>query len=167
MGKGKGKGEGLALMLLTISNHLTIQSGWNKCEHGIAFTKSPLAYSSLHTGHSKFSSIMVWRNKNNNVRMRFCQNVWRLKAKKRKLLCCPQVEFLNIWVSRSANNFFLFFLKHPKVQHLGAFSTFFLKKGEKTPSLKKIGCIPDPNFFHFIFGDGSVAEGNTTFFFLA
>ena len=29
---------------------------------------------------------------------------------------------------------------------------FFLKKGEKTPNLTKIGCIPDCNFFLLILG---------------
>ena len=47
---------------------------------------------------------------------------------------------------------------------------FLNEKSEKTPNLTKIGCIP--HFFLIIiiiiFGDGSVAEGNTTFlFFLA
>ena len=48
--------------------------------------------------------------------------------------------------------------KHPKVPNLGAFSTFFFKKGEKIPNLIKLWCILDPIFFsNFIFEDGSVA----------
>ena len=100
-----------------------------------------------------------------------------LDQKKKNCCGCPQVEFLNIWVGLSENNFFnhLFFLKHPKVQHLGAFSTFFLKKKKKvkkkkkTPNLTKIVCIPGPNLFEFYFlaMSGLVTEGNTTFFFLA
>ena len=44
------------------------------------------------------------------------------------------------------------------------FSKKVKKKKKKPPNLTKIGCIRDPNFIYFIFGDGSVAEGNTTIF---
>ena len=47
------------------------------------------------------------------------------------------------------------------------FSTFFLIKGEKTlPIWQKLGGFPTLTFFflNFIFGNGSVAEGNTAFF---
>ena len=70
------------------------------------------------------------------------------KAKKRKLLCSPQVGFLNFGVGQKM---IFFFKKHPKVQNFGAFSIFFLQKGEKAPNMTKIGCIPDPNFSYFIF----------------
>ena len=62
------------------------------------------------------------------------------------------------YLGRSVEFFFNYFLfKAPKVQNLGAFSTFFLKKGE----------IPNPIFFNLIlfFEMGSVAEGNTSIFF--
>ena len=45
-------------------------------------------------------------------------------GQKRKKLCCPQVEFLNIWVGWSH---FFFFLKLNEVQKLDAFSTSFVK----------------------------------------
>ena len=95
------------------------------------------------------------------------------------------MEFLNIWVSRS-EDIELFFFKHPKVQHLGEFSAFSKKSEKKkdkkkggklnkkkkkkkhTRFNKKIGYICNPIFFfNSIFGDGSVPEGNTTFFFVA
>ena len=51
------------------------------------------------------------------------------KRKKRKLLCCHEVEFLEVVsVGQIFGFFFNYFKNHPKVQHLGAFSTIFLKK---------------------------------------
>ena len=60
----------------------------------------------------------------------------------------------------------IFFKKHPKSTKIGCISPFFSKKVKKMPNLTKIGCIPNPYCLNFIFADGLVAEGNTTFFFL-
>ena len=46
------------------------------------------------------------------------------------------------------------------------FGCIFHHFSQKAPNLSKIGCFPDPTFFNFYFWIGSVAEGNTTFFFL-
>ena len=50
------------------------------------------------------------------------------KAKKTENCCCSQVQFLNIRIGWSEFFVFHYVLKHPKVQNLGAFSTFFYKK---------------------------------------
>ena len=57
--------------------------------------------------------------------------------------------------------FLIILVKAPKMQTLGAFSTFFLKKNN---NLIKIGYFPDWEFFIYFFWDGWVAEGNKTFF---
>ena len=57
------------------------------------------------------------------------------KAKKRKLFCCPQVEFLNIWVGRSENIYF--------------FHLFPSKKIKKHPILQKLGAFPTPTFLFY------------------
>ena len=85
--------------------------------------------------------------------------------KKKENCCCPQVEFLNIWVGVS--EFFYFFIlffyfnyfflyKASKSTKVGCifhlfffFFFFFFKNDDKTPNVTKIGCIPDPNFFKF------------------
>ena len=48
---------------------------------------------------------------------------------------------------------------------MAKFGCIFHHFSQKTPNLSKIGCFPDPTFFYFYFWIGSVAEGNTTFFF--
>ena len=52
------------------------------------------------------------------------------KAKKKKIVVLPEVEFLIIRDGQSENIFFLIILfkKHLKVQNLCAFSIFFLQK---------------------------------------
>ena len=71
------------------------------------------------------------------------------KKKKKEENGCVAPKW-NFWIFGSVGRkmiiFNYLFKKHPKVQNLGAFSSFFSKKGEKTPDLTKIGCIPDPNF---------------------
>ena len=87
------------------------------------------------------------------------------KAKKGKLLCCPQVNFLIIWFGWLENIFFLnifFFQKAPKGTKIRVHFQLFFKKSEQ--KRKKNACIPGPYFVHFIFGDVSVAEGNNIFF---
>ena len=94
----------------------------------------------------------------------------RLSLGKNKKKCCVvlQVEFLNICVDRKNTFFFnLFFSKYSKIQNVGAFSTFFLKKGEKNTLSDNNFVRLQPWCFYFNFGDESVAEGSTTFFFLA
>ena len=95
------------------------------------------------------------------------------KAKKRKLLCCPQVEFLNIWVGWIFFFFWFSFLKSTQTyrQNLGAFSPFFSKKKMKKKKKKnhliwqRLGAFPTLIYFILFLEMGrSLAEGNTTFF---
>ena len=82
--------------------------------------------------------------------------------------CCVALKW-NFWIFGLVGRKIIFLfnyisLKHPKVQHLVEFSTFFLKKVKKNhPIWPNLGVF-STLFFSFIFGDGSVAEGNTTCF---
>ena len=89
--------------------------------------------------------------------------LWQDKAKKRKqLLSCPQVGFLNFGGSRSE----IYFSEHPKVQNLGAFSTFFLKKSKKHPIWTKLGAFLTLFFKILFFEDGQSLKATQHFFFL-
>ena len=99
-----------------------------------------------------------------------------LLGKKRKLLCCPYVEFqkscvgLSKFMSIFFFFFFFFFEKHPKVQNVGTFSTISSKK--KQPIWSKLGAFLTVFCFCFCFFSfkfyfllKSVTEGNTTIIF--
>ena len=89
------------------------------------------------------------------------------KKKGKKIVVLPlsrMYEYLGWSVSKY---FFLFnytLKKHPKVQNLGAFSTFFLKKRWKNTKFDKIWVYSWPYIFILFFWYGSVAEGNTRSF---
>ena len=78
--------------------------------------------------------------------------------KRRKLLCCPQVEFLNIWGSRLENIFFLITIlksthKYQKWVHFPLFSQQKKKKKKKMnkhPILQKLGAFPTLTFISFL-----------------
>ena len=95
--------------------------------------------------------------------------LWLLIVRPKKEKCCvapaPQVEFQKkLGQSVGRSNFIkLFFFKAPKTL-LGVFSNIFLKK--KHPIWAKLGAFRTI-FLNLYFWLGSVAEGNTTFFFLA
>ena len=61
--------------------------------------------------------------------------------------------------------YLIFFFKVPQSTEFGYIFHLFSQNGENTQS-DKFGAFPTLLFFKSIFGDGSVAEGNTTFFFL-
>ena len=61
------------------------------------------------------------------------------KAKKRKLLCCTQVEFLNIWVGQSEK-------KSQGTQQVPNLYIFHLFFSKNTQSDKKLGAFPTVSF---------------------
>ena len=71
------------------------------------------------------------------------------------------------YLVRSVGFFFNYISKaHPKVPTLGAFSTFFLKKGKKPPNLSKIECIQDPIYIILFFEMGGSLRATQDFHFL-
>ena len=96
-----------------------------------------------------------------------------LLGKKRKLLCCPYVEFQKSCVGLSKFMSIFFFWKAPKSTKCGYFFHHSPPPPErKNSNLIKIGCFPDRFLFLFLFFVffsfkfyfllKSVAEGNTT-----
>ena len=88
----------------------------------------------------------------------------RIKGK-RILLFCHQEENRNFWKVGSVGQIKLSFIKEqPQVQNLGAFSTIPLpKKSEQNWAFCQVYFLSILIFNYII---GSVAEDNTTFFFL-
>ena len=106
-----------------------------------------------------------------SIKFKLCSYAKKKKRKKKKrtLLCCPQVEFLHIWVGRSENILFDFFEKAPRSTKFGCIFCFFSQKSEKTCNFTKIWCILDLIslfFFKFYFWRWVGCWGQHNIFFL-
>ena len=83
---------------------------------------------------------------------------------KKKLLGCPQVKFLNIWVGRSDFFIILFFKKHPDYKIWVYFPPFFTKRLNKHPIWQE-WCIPDLNSLILFLEMGRSPRATQQFFF--
>ena len=89
-----------------------------------------------------------------DTEMRKINTLQKQKAKKKKrMLCCPQVEFLKKLHQSIWKLFLLLFLffKAPKAPTSTSISGIFHSFSQKTPKLNKIGYFPVRTFYLFIY----------------